>query len=82
LKLVEGRSFRVIGHTAAVGIRESQYDLSVKRAKAVVDFLVSRGMRADRFLYEGRGGDEPVAPSDTEENRAKNRRVEVFILED
>jgi OOP family OmpA-OmpF porin len=82
LKLIEGRSFRVIGHTAAVGTRQSQYDLSVKRAKAVVDFLVSRGIRADRFLYEGRGGDEPVAPSDTEENMAKNRRVEVFILED
>jgi OmpA-OmpF porin, OOP family len=82
LKLIEGRSFRVIGHTADVGTRQSQYDLSVKRAKAVVDFLASRGIRADRFLYEGRGGDEPVAPSDTEENMAKNRRVEVFILED
>ena len=82
LKLIEGRSFRVIGHTAAVGTRESQYELSVKRAKAVVDFLASRGIRADRFLYEGRGGEEPVAPSDTEENMAKNRRVEIFILED
>jgi flagellar motor protein MotB len=47
-----------------------------------VDFLVSRGIRAARFLYEGRGGTEPVAPSDTEENMAKNRRVEVLILED
>lgn len=82
LKLIEGRSFHVIGHTAAVGTPESQYDLSVKRAKAVVDFLASHGIGAGRFLYEGRGGTEPVAPSDTEENMAKNRRVEIFILED
>jgi OmpA-OmpF porin, OOP family len=82
LKLVPGRSFRVIGHTADIGTQESQKDLSVKRAKAVVDFLASHGISAERFLYEGRGGTEPVAPSDTEENMAKNRRVEIFILED
>ena len=82
LKSIQGRSFRVVGHTADVGSRESQYDLSVKRAKAVVNFLSSHGISAERFLYEGRGGTEPVAPSDTEENMAKNRRVEIFILED
>jgi OmpA-OmpF porin, OOP family len=82
LKLVAGRSFRVIGHTADVGTQESQKDLSVKRARAVVDFLAAHGISAERFLYEGRGGTEPVAPSDTEENMAKNRRVEIFILED
>jgi outer membrane protein OmpA-like peptidoglycan-associated protein len=82
LSAVPGRSFRVIGHTADVGTASSQYDLSVKRAKAVVDALASRGISARRFLYEGRGGTEPLAPSDTEENMAKNRRVEIFILED
>jgi outer membrane protein OmpA-like peptidoglycan-associated protein len=82
LKLVTHRSFRVIGHTADVGTKESQKDLSVKRAKAVVDFLASHGISAERFLYEGRGGTEPVAPNDTEQNMAKNRRVEIFILED
>jgi OOP family OmpA-OmpF porin len=82
LKLIGGRSFRVIGHTADVGSRESQHDLSVKRARAVVNFLSSHGISARRFLYEGRGGSEPLAPSDTEENMAKNRRIEIFILED
>jgi outer membrane protein OmpA-like peptidoglycan-associated protein len=82
LNVVAGRSFRVIGHTADVGTRESQMVLSVKRAKAVVDFLASHGISAERFLYEGRGSTEPVAPNDTEENMAKNRRVEIFILED
>lgn len=64
LKLIDGRSFRVIGHTA------------------VADFLASHGISARRFLYEGRGGTEPVAPSHTEENMAKDRRVEIFIIED
>jgi OmpA-OmpF porin, OOP family len=82
LQSIAGRSFRVIGHTADIGSRESQQDLSVKRARAVVDFLSSHGISARRFLYEGRGATEPVAPSDTEENMAKNRRVEILILED
>jgi OOP family OmpA-OmpF porin len=81
LMKIPGRSFRVIGHTARAGTEKSQYDLSVARAKAVVDFLVSRGLAAERFIYEGRGGTEPVAPNDSEANMAKNRRVEIVILE-
>jgi outer membrane protein OmpA-like peptidoglycan-associated protein len=82
LQSITGRSFRVIGHTADIGTRESQQDLSVKRARAVVDFLSTHGISARRLLYEGRGATEPVAPSDTEENMAKNRRVQIIILED
>ncbi len=82
LKQIPGRTFRVVGHTARVGTEKSQQELSVRRAKAIVDYLVSEGIPADRFLYEGRGGTEPVAPNDTEENMAKNRRVEIVILED
>jgi OOP family OmpA-OmpF porin len=79
---ISGRTFLVIGHAARVGTKDSQMELSVRRAKAVVDYLVSQGIPADRFLYEGRGGTEPIAPNDTEENMAKNRRVEIKILED
>ena len=82
LALIPERSFRVIGHTARVGTEKSQYELSVARAKAIVDFLVSRGFAAERFLYEGKGGTEPVAPNDTEVTMAKNRRVEIVVLED
>jgi OOP family OmpA-OmpF porin len=82
LKKIEKRSFLVVGHTARVGSEESQYSLSVERAKTIVDYLVSRGIAAERFFYEGRGGNEPVAPNDTEENMARNRRVEIVILED
>jgi outer membrane protein OmpA-like peptidoglycan-associated protein len=79
---IEGRTFLVVGHTARHGTAESQDTLSVDRAKAIVDHLVGRGLSADRFMYQGRGAREPVAPNDTEPNMARNRRVEIFILED
>ncbi len=82
LRKIKGRNFLVVGHTADVGSKESQYVLSVKRAKTIVDYLVSQGISPKRFMYEGKGGTEPVAPNDTEENMAKNRRVEIIVLED
>jgi OOP family OmpA-OmpF porin len=82
LKKIKGRTFLVVGHTARWGTEESQYTLSVERAKTIVDYMVSKGIPAERFLYEGRGATEPVASNDTEEGMAQNRRVEIIILED
>lgn len=82
LKKIENRTFLIVGHTAKAGTEKEQYELSVKRAKAMVDYFISTGIEARRFLYEGRGATEPVAPNDTEENMRKNRRVEIYILED
>lgn len=82
LMKIEGRTFLVVGHTARIGTEESQYTLSVERAKTIVDYLVAQGIDAERFIYEGKGGTEPIAPNDIEENMAKNRRVEIIILED
>lgn len=76
------RSILVVGHTADVGRPEGQRRLSVARARAVVDGLVTAGLRSSRLLYEGRGAGEPVAPNDTEAGRAQNRRVEVILLDD
>jgi len=81
LRALPGRSFLVEGHTAAVGTAESQYDLSVARAKRIVDELVARGVPAASFVYRGLGGSQPIAANDTEQNRARNRRVEITILE-
>ena len=78
LKSIKSRSFLVVGHTARIGTEESQHKLSVERAKKIVDYLVSQGIKPKRLLYEGKGGTEPVAPNDTEENMAKNRRVEII----
>jgi OmpA-OmpF porin, OOP family len=82
LKKIPDRTFLVIGHTARYGSVESQESLSAERAKAIVDYLVGTGMEAKRFIYQGRGAREPVAPNDTEENMARNRRVEITILQD
>lgn len=81
LKAVPGeRTFLVTGHTADVGNPAGQKGLSVVRAKRVVDELVARGIPASRFLYRGFGAERPVAPNDTEANRARNRRVEITVL--
>lgn len=82
LKSVDERSFLVKGHTADVGTAESQFELSIERAMVVVQELVKRGIREDRFMYMGMGGTQPVASNDTDEGRAANRRVEILILED
>ena len=72
----------VIGHTADVGTKESQYRLSEERALTVINGLTELGMRPSVFIYEGRGGDEPVADNSTDEGRAANRRVELILLDD
>jgi outer membrane protein OmpA-like peptidoglycan-associated protein len=80
LKSVPESDFLIKGHTADVGTKESQYVLSVDRARTILEEMEKRGLKSDRFIYQGLGGDEPVATNDTEEGRARNRRVEVIIL--
>ena len=82
LAAVPDRTLLVVGHTADIGRPEGQKKLSVDRARAVADALEKRGIPRDRLLYEGRGGTEPAAANSTEEGRARNRRVEIIILED
>jgi len=69
-------SFKVVGHTDDQGRKEANQKLSEARAKAVVDFLISRGISASRLEHEGRGPDQPVASNKTAAGRAKNRRIE------
>jgi outer membrane protein OmpA-like peptidoglycan-associated protein len=81
LKQVPDRSFLVEGHTANVGQSASELELSIRRAKRMVDELTQRGIAADRFLYKGWGGAKPLADNTTEAGRSQNRRVEITILE-
>lgn len=81
LKKAPGNTFLVVGHTADVGTMESQYALSVERAKTIVDEMVLRGISSKQFLYRGEGGNIPIASNLTDEGRAKNRRVEITILD-
>lgn len=81
LKKVPDRTFLVEGHTAAVGREAGELDLSKRRAKRIVDELAARGIPADRFLYKGWGGTKPIASNADDAGRARNRRVEITILD-
>jgi len=82
LKRTGDGTIKVVGHTADVGKPEGQRQLSIQRAIAIIDEMVHRGLSAERFIYEGRGGTEPVDTNDTEAGRAANRRVEFIILQE
>lgn len=69
------------GHTAAVGKQTGELQLSKERAQAIADALIKRGISADRLIVKGRGGTKPIADNSTNEGKAKNRRVEITILE-
>ena len=79
MKQHPGVTVRITGHTDNVGSDEANMRLSEGRAKAVRDALVQRGIEAGRIEAEGKGETEPVATNDTEEGRARNRRVEFTI---
>lgn len=69
------------GHTDNVGDKTFNKNLSQKRADAVLSYLESKGVAADRVIAKGYGMEKPVADNDTEEGKALNRRVEFTILE-
>jgi outer membrane protein OmpA-like peptidoglycan-associated protein len=78
---IPGGTFLVEGHAADLGRPAGQYELSERRAKRIVDEMTARGIPANRFVYRGLGADKPIAPNDTEQNRARNRRVEITVLD-
>ena len=71
----------ISGHTDNTGGYELNKKLSLARAKAVVDYLVSSGIEKARLEYAGYGPDQPIATNATKEGRAKNRRVEMKIID-
>jgi OmpA-OmpF porin, OOP family len=71
----------VEGHTDDTGDAAFNRDLSNRRAAAVVAYLTGKGVASTRLGSTGFGPDQPVVPNDSDENRAKNRRVEFRIVE-
>jgi len=67
------------GHTDSEGIPERNQPLSERRAQSVVNFLVENGISADRIKAVGYGDTKPIAPNDTADNWAKNRRIEFSV---
>jgi chemotaxis protein MotB len=80
------REIRIEGHTDNIPIKHMKYlyksnwELSAKRAMSVLYFLEEKGINRNLLSAAGYGEHKPVAPNDTKENRAKNRRVEIVIL--
>ncbi len=72
---------RIVGHTDATGNDAINDPLSQHRADSVRLFLIDRGVRGERIQATGRGSREPVASNATAEDRARNRRVEIFLRE-
>ncbi len=71
----------VTGGTDSIGSAQYNYDLSQRRADAVVQYLAAKyGIAPHRFYLIGIGKDQEVAPNTTAEGRQKNRRVEVQLL--
>jgi outer membrane protein OmpA-like peptidoglycan-associated protein len=69
----------VVGHTDRVGLRQDNYELSVSRAEAVRDTLVSKGISAGFIQINSHGEDNPLVPTEDEVPEPRNRRVEVTI---
>ncbi len=70
----------IAGHTDSKGDKKYNLLLSQKRAESVMEYLLKKGIDKLRLTAKGYGDTQPVAPNDTEENQAKNRRTEVKVL--
>jgi outer membrane protein OmpA-like peptidoglycan-associated protein len=82
VSLLEGNQtikVEISAHTDDVGNDDSNLKLSEKRAKTVVDYLTTKGIKGDRMTTKGYGETQPLVANDTDENKAKNRRVQFKI---
>lgn len=71
----------IIGHTCNLGSKETNLRLGLRRANSLKEILMNKGIPASRITSESRYYSEPLVPNTSEENRAKNRRAEVEIVE-
>ena len=70
------------GHTDNVGQEEDNLKLSEARAKAVAEYLTSKGIAPTRISYQGYGSRNPITTNETEQGREQNRRVEFILTQD
>ena len=72
-------NINVYGHTDNVGSAAANKKVSDQRAQAVAKFLTQKGIAKERIVADGLSYDFPVADNSTEEGRAQNRRVEIYV---
>lgn len=82
LKALPEANLVITGHTDNRGSAEMNQKLSESRAKAVKDYLVSKGVDASKLEAKGVGFEHPVASNATEQGRFKNRRIEFVLIKD
>jgi outer membrane protein OmpA-like peptidoglycan-associated protein len=83
ISAAQGSRVIIEGHTDNIPTGKLNVDnmvLSLRRAKAIANILVSHGVSPDRISVVGYGDTQPIDSNDTEEGRAKNRRVEVKLV--
>lgn len=71
----------IVGHTDSTGNDAINNPLSLERANSTRDYLVARGVARERIATDGRGSHEPIASNASDDSRARNRRVEIFVAE-
>ena len=81
LLMIPNANIQVEGHTDSTGTVETNAKLSLARATSVREFLEAQGVEKGRMLAKGVAAEQPVAPNDTADGRAKNRRVEIIVPE-
>ncbi len=79
--MVANPNVRVVitGHTDNVGSQKDNQILSLKRAQAVKNWLIKKGIASSRMRTVGRGENEPMSSNETAEGRADNRRIEFYV---
>ena len=70
----------IAGHTDSDGEEKSNLKLSIKRALAIKNYLIKKGIKASRLFHKGYGESRPVADNSTSAGKAKNRRTEIRVL--
>ena len=73
-------TLEIIGHTDSVGDSQDNYDVSIKRANNVRNYLIMNGITPQRLIVKGFGENMPVGDNRTKKGRALNRRVEFRII--
>jgi outer membrane protein OmpA-like peptidoglycan-associated protein len=81
MSLKKKTRIQIAGHTDNAGNKKSNKTLSQNRARACRDYLISKGIEASRIEAVGYGDERPIEPNDSEEGRAKNRRIEAWELQ-
>jgi len=82
MNLKKTLSIEIAGHTDNVGNADANLKLSQDRANTVREYLIKKGIAADRVLAKGYGDTQPLASNDTDKGKQKNRRTEVRVIKE